>query len=436
MTPPGPHPEKFEISREDLYDQVWGTPVNKLADKFGVSGSYLARVCEALNVPRPPAGYWQKKAVGMAKPPPGLPPALPGDQVTWSKNKPLAVSAKTTARRRSAGEYTAEQAGARRHPILLGVEGQFRRTRKFDEGEFLRPYKQLLPDIITSEDCLSRALDLASAIYDALERREHRVVLAPPDQKMHRPDIEEREAPGKDRKYGRYSSGKVWSPHRPTITHIGTIPVGIALTEMTERATLRRIGDKYIREDSKEIRSAKAWQIANSWTTEQDLPSGRFRLVAYSPLQGVHWQHIWQETTKASLRAMIPTIVSKLEDAEAEIKALMIAADEAATKRQREWEEQQERWRRDEDRRQVERANSESRKQLSDIMDRWKDAIAVQEFFREVDERAALADHERRTRIMQRLALAKSMLGLPDPLDCLEEWLAPEERYKSKYRRE
>jgi hypothetical protein len=54
--------EASEISREDLYEQVWTTPINHLAEKFGVSGSYLARVCSALNVPRPPLGYWQKKA--------------------------------------------------------------------------------------------------------------------------------------------------------------------------------------------------------------------------------------------------------------------------------------------------------------------------------------------------------------------------------------
>ncbi|MET4072466.1 hypothetical protein ABID58_007295 [Bradyrhizobium sp. S3.2.6] len=58
----------IEISREDLYEQVWTTPINQLAETFGVSGSYLARVCEALNVPRPPVGYWQKKAVGKAAP--------------------------------------------------------------------------------------------------------------------------------------------------------------------------------------------------------------------------------------------------------------------------------------------------------------------------------------------------------------------------------
>ncbi|MFC3321284.1 hypothetical protein [Mesorhizobium cantuariense] len=85
------------FAREDLYEQVWATPINYLAEKFGVSGSYLARVCEALNVPRPPVGYWQKKAVGKAKPRPELPTALPGDQLSWSRDKPIAVPVKTAS---------------------------------------------------------------------------------------------------------------------------------------------------------------------------------------------------------------------------------------------------------------------------------------------------------------------------------------------------
>jgi hypothetical protein len=56
MAPKAPNQEAIEISREDLYEQVWTTPISQLAAKFGVSGSYLARVCEALNVPRPPLG--------------------------------------------------------------------------------------------------------------------------------------------------------------------------------------------------------------------------------------------------------------------------------------------------------------------------------------------------------------------------------------------
>lgn len=46
------------VSREDLYELAWSVPMIKVAEKFSVSGSYMARVYSALNVPRPAPGYW------------------------------------------------------------------------------------------------------------------------------------------------------------------------------------------------------------------------------------------------------------------------------------------------------------------------------------------------------------------------------------------
>jgi len=45
--------EQGPITREALYDLVWAEPMLKVAARFGVSSSYMARVCTALNVPRP-----------------------------------------------------------------------------------------------------------------------------------------------------------------------------------------------------------------------------------------------------------------------------------------------------------------------------------------------------------------------------------------------
>ena len=33
------------VTREELYELVWSTPMIRVAEKFEVSGSYLARVC-------------------------------------------------------------------------------------------------------------------------------------------------------------------------------------------------------------------------------------------------------------------------------------------------------------------------------------------------------------------------------------------------------
>jgi hypothetical protein len=55
------------VSREELSRLVWSEPMSKIAEQFDVSGSYLARVCTLLNVPRPERGYWAKLAVGRAR---------------------------------------------------------------------------------------------------------------------------------------------------------------------------------------------------------------------------------------------------------------------------------------------------------------------------------------------------------------------------------
>ncbi|WP_449256806.1 hypothetical protein [Bosea sp. (in: a-proteobacteria)] len=433
MAPEAASPEALKISREDLYEQVWVAPINHLAEKFGVSGSYLARVCSALNVPRPPLGYWQKKAVGKAAPRPELPAALPGDQLSWAKDKPLAAPVKKRVWRTVDRKAATKTARPARHPILIGVEESFRKSRTTEETEFLKPYKQLLPDIVASEARLARALDLANEIFSALDRKGHRVLIAPPDQEMHRIHVEERETPGKDRRYGRYQFGSIWSPRRPTVTYIGPMPIGLALTEMTERVTLRYLDGRYVRADSKLVQSAKPWQLTHSWTTEQDLPCGRFRFVAYSPLAGVDWTANWQETQTASMSTMVAAIVQKLESVEDELRALMRAAEEAAARRRREWEEAQERYRREEDQRRVAEALTESKKQLAGIMEKWAAATAVERFFLEAQSRVNEVEGERRAQLAERLALARSMVGALDPLAFLAEWLAPEERYKSKY---
>ena len=301
------------MSREkSFYEKVWSTPISHLAAEYGVSGSYLARVCTALAVPRPPAGYWQKKAVGKASLRPPLPTAKPGDQLVWSADTPLARPVTPAARSSVSSPGRGRQRKDARHPILRGVEPHYRKTRKIDEYEFLRPYKLLLPDIVTSEAQLPRALDLANGLYDAFERKGYRVTFAPPDQPLFRAQIEEQEVPGKDRKYGRYSYGRIWAPHRPTVAYIGEVPIGLALVEMSERVTLRYVKGKYVREDSAVVKAARPHQLVHSWTTENDVPSGRFRLVAYAPRRDVEVVGDMARNTKAAAcSSMFPRIVKR-----------------------------------------------------------------------------------------------------------------------------
>jgi len=68
--------EAVTITRDELYAQVWSTPMRTLANKFGLSDVGLAKTCKRFNIPRPSVGYWAKKAVGKASNPTPLPKAV------------------------------------------------------------------------------------------------------------------------------------------------------------------------------------------------------------------------------------------------------------------------------------------------------------------------------------------------------------------------
>nr|WP_235687517.1 hypothetical protein [Rhizobium rhizogenes]QCL09926.1 hypothetical protein pC5.8b_436 [Rhizobium rhizogenes] len=393
----------------------------------------MAAVCRQYQIPYPGSGYWTRKSLGLPADLPALPEGADETiEITPSIPKPRQKKAPED----NAARKTRTVAKARRlehHPLLFGVEEHLRNTRTVKDGEFLRPYKRILPDLISSEPALLRALSIANDLYLALDRQGYRVHIAPPDDDLRRIHVREQEVEQKDRKYGRYHSGSIWGPDRPTIFYIDTVPIGLALTEMTERVTMRYFDGDYHREDSRLIRSAKSWQLTNSWTTEQDMPSGRFRIIAYSPKKGVEWTHSWQDTEQESLSTTIPKIVETLQASKGNLQRLMTAEDEAEAKRKKERQEEWERYERREDARKVAQALTDSRQQLAETIEKWGKAITVERFFADAEERLGGVDEERRQRLEERLRLARVMMGSVDPLDFIENWQAPDERYRSKF---
>jgi hypothetical protein len=74
----------IRLSRAELYDHVWKTPLMHLGPRYGITGKGLAKICDRLNVPYPPAGYWLQVNAGKSPKKAILPPAREGvpDDVT------------------------------------------------------------------------------------------------------------------------------------------------------------------------------------------------------------------------------------------------------------------------------------------------------------------------------------------------------------------
>lgn len=64
---------KKTLTRAELYDLVWSTPMRTLAPQFHMSDVGLAKLCRRHSIPLPERGYWAKKEHGKAVRQPKLP---------------------------------------------------------------------------------------------------------------------------------------------------------------------------------------------------------------------------------------------------------------------------------------------------------------------------------------------------------------------------
>ena len=63
-----------DLSRQELYDLIWATPVAKVAADFGVTEATVKNHCANRQVPRPNRRYWKRLATGITPRKKGLPP--------------------------------------------------------------------------------------------------------------------------------------------------------------------------------------------------------------------------------------------------------------------------------------------------------------------------------------------------------------------------
>lgn len=55
-------PIPLRITRSELYERAWATPIIRLAEEFGITNFLLAGICRNHQIPTPPAGHWSKVA--------------------------------------------------------------------------------------------------------------------------------------------------------------------------------------------------------------------------------------------------------------------------------------------------------------------------------------------------------------------------------------
>ena len=156
-----------------LYEEVWQSPVSKVAEKYGISDVAIAKVCRKLKIPVPGRGYWARKSAGYSvKKRPLLPfknapilfhaertrpPRLPNDPSDPELLKIAAVEAKNPP------------SPASEHPLIEEARKQFLRAKPDEYGRLEWPSSKRCVDIHVSAELLDRALSVMNTLLFALE---------------------------------------------------------------------------------------------------------------------------------------------------------------------------------------------------------------------------------------------------------------------------
>lgn len=413
------------VSRQALYELVWTSPMGEVAGRFGVSGSYLARVCKELNVPRPSRGHWAKVAAGKTTPARAdLPAAHPGDPQVWQRGvwppyavqvEPVAPDPEVRRRRRSKGPLPGL------HPLLNGVREVFEESRGSLLSDYLKPRTRKLPDIVVTKSAIRAAVAFANQLYLSMEVRGYRVSLAARDWATTRPDFDERETATR-----RGFTPNLWTPSRLTTAYLGSVPFGLTVVELSEHADVEYVDGSYVR-ISDLAPAARRRAEMNPWRHSREMPSGRFMLLAYSPEPSAGWRMEWREAWAGELIDKLPAIVAELEEAAPKVAILMKEGRERDAARREAEAAAHAQWLIKEERRRQEVVRQQGKEELLSIMKAWAEARSIRAFLAEAENeiRGAGLQEDERQNLLDRLALARELTSAGSPVELLTSWRPP-----------
>ena len=399
--------QKLNVSRTELYNQVWAQPISKLAVAYDVSGSYLARICRELNVPTTGRGYWAQLKAGQKLKQVALPPARRGDPNTWIRSSTSSIH---TDARPKPPEVRSEIPPQRRsrtpHDFLLQSKQIFLGAKpSYFSSIYLCPRRRKLADLLTSQDHLEKSIAVAQKLFSRLEDYGYRVVLTNGEGFFSKPAVETAEILEKA-KHDPYSHNP-WRPDPCTVAYFGTVAIGVTIVEMTEVVK------------------------TSEWISATKVASGRYRIYAYSPYRYTKLVKNWQDAKGSMMTARFDSIIAEMEALARQIPDLIIEGEKSAAEERAKIEaahREAQRKRAFEARQQAEK---ESRSSLKELITAWANWRSQQAFLDELTHALEGLEPKVREELAGRINSAKSLLGTRSVVDLVRSWETPEEKYAS-----
>lgn len=165
MSIPG---EKRVLSRAELFDLVWSTPMFELCKQFHLSDNGLRKICKKYLIPIPKMGHWQKVRFGKAPKKPVLPDFQGEDRIlikVMPRMKELVEPSQIFTEPVAVPEHIGKF-----HPFIKYTKDCLKAT-SMDKGRYRIGRNERALDLRVGPDSLSRGLKIMDTVIKALEGR-------------------------------------------------------------------------------------------------------------------------------------------------------------------------------------------------------------------------------------------------------------------------
>jgi hypothetical protein len=372
---------RIRLTRPELYEKVWATPLRTLAKEFGLSDVGLAKVCRKHNIPVPPVGYWRKKETGYKVNRPLLPPTKDG-------REHLDIYIRERLRpefEELAGQVAPKIAIAPdiSHPLVSRSEKLLDRGKLNQRGLVISK-NGALAHILVSREQLPRALKVLNALLLALE---------------------EREQPAS------------WPKEENSLltVSIDGEAVRFSLSELTDNVP----------------HVLTPAEVKNRWSAPKyDYQlTGRLQLqIANLPPFMGPIRRTWADGKQQRIEDCIGDFMVGLTVAAAAIKKNRQETEERHRRREEERK-------REEEERHIAEEHKRKAELVTELIGNWEEAVRLRKFMKAIEEETVRSDSSEAERndIQQVVKWVRQYADTLDPLskfaDAIEEFVRPENRY-------
>jgi hypothetical protein len=168
--------DRTNLTRKELYERVWSTPMRTLAQEFGISDVGLAKLCRRHEIPLPGRGYWARLQFGQKPERTSLPaiadPRL--ESITIFRSEPKERSVLTPEEKEQIPVIEVATNGPTTHIFVGRIERNMTKSNLDERGMLLAKSGSVVP-VKVSPSALPRAMRLFDALFAATDKAGHKV---------------------------------------------------------------------------------------------------------------------------------------------------------------------------------------------------------------------------------------------------------------------